>query len=59
LPCISFWLQTTPEHGKGQEVAVRLYRVFLWCAWVQGKNYVVLDGDIILFKFNVTSTGKK
>ena len=38
---------------------MRLYRVFLWCAWVQGKNYVVLDGDIILFKFNVTSTGKK
>ena len=25
----------------------------------QGKNYVVQDGDIIFFKFNVTSTGKK
>lgn len=25
----------------------------------QGKNYTVADGDIILFKFNVTSTGKK
>lgn len=28
-------------------------------AGAQGKNYVVMDGDIILFKFNVTSTGKK
>ena len=25
----------------------------------EGKNYVVLDGDIIFFKFNVTSGGKK
>ncbi len=25
----------------------------------QGKNYVVLDGDIIYFKFNVTTSGKK
>lgn len=25
----------------------------------EGKNYVVHDGDIIFFKFNVTSTGKK
>jgi obg-like ATPase 1 len=25
----------------------------------EGKNYVVQDGDIILFKFNVTSSGKK
>eukprot|EP00250_Pteridium_aquilinum_P001922 c12127_g1_i1 orf=212-1396(+) len=25
----------------------------------EGKTYVVQDGDIILFKFNVTSTGKK
>ena len=25
----------------------------------EGKNYIVLDGDIIFFKFNVTSTGKK
>jgi len=25
----------------------------------EGKNYVVNDGDIIFFKFNVTSTGKK
>jgi len=25
----------------------------------QGKNYVVEDGDIILFKFNVTSSKKK
>lgn len=25
----------------------------------QGKEYVVQDGDIIFFKFNVTSTGKK
>lgn len=25
----------------------------------EGKNYVVQDGDIIEFKFNVTSTGKK
>jgi obg-like ATPase 1 len=25
----------------------------------QGKEYVVSDGDIIFFKFNVTSTGKK
>lgn len=27
--------------------------------FVQGKNYVVLDGDIIYFKFNVTSSAKK
>jgi ribosome-binding ATPase YchF (GTP1/OBG family) len=26
---------------------------------LQGKAYVVVDGDIILFKFNVTSSGKK
>lgn len=25
----------------------------------EGKNYVVQDGDVIFFKFNVTSTGKK
>lgn len=25
----------------------------------QGKNYVVQDGDVIFFKFNVTSSGKK
>ena len=25
----------------------------------KGKEYVVEDGDIILFKFNVTSSGKK
>lgn len=25
----------------------------------QGKDYVVNDGDVIYFKFNVTSTGKK
>lgn len=25
----------------------------------QGKEYVVGDGDIIYFKFNVTSSGKK
>ena len=25
----------------------------------EGKNYVVQDGDIINFKFNVTSTAKK
>jgi len=25
----------------------------------QGKEYVVADGDVIFFKFNVTSTGKK
>ena len=25
----------------------------------EGKNYVVSDGDIIYFKFNVTSSGKK
>lgn len=25
----------------------------------QGKEYVVNDGDVIYFKFNVTSTGKK
>ena len=25
----------------------------------EGKNYEVLDGDIIFFKFNVTSSGKK
>jgi ribosome-binding ATPase YchF (GTP1/OBG family) len=34
--------------------------ILLWCLlWLQGKNYVVLDGDIIFFKFNVTSSGKK
>lgn len=26
---------------------------------LQGKNYVVLDGDIIYFKFNVTASAKK
>lgn len=25
----------------------------------EGKNYVVQDGDIIFFKFNVTTSGKK
>ena len=25
----------------------------------EGKNYVVQDGDIIFFKFNVTTDGKK
>ena len=25
----------------------------------EGKNYVVSDGDIIYFKFNVTASGKK
>lgn len=25
----------------------------------QGKEYIVADGDIIYFKFNVTSSGKK
>jgi obg-like ATPase 1 len=25
----------------------------------EGKNYIVQDGDVIFFKFNVTSTGKK
>ena len=25
----------------------------------EGKNYVVDDGDVIFFKFNVTSSGKK
>lgn len=25
----------------------------------EGKNYEVIDGDIIYFKFNVTSSGKK
>jgi len=35
-------------------------RILLMCiAHLQGKNYVVLDGDVIFFKFNVTSTGKK
>jgi obg-like ATPase 1 len=25
----------------------------------EGKNYEVIDGDIIYFKFNVTASGKK
>jgi ribosome-binding ATPase YchF (GTP1/OBG family) len=26
---------------------------------LEGKNYIVRDGDIILFKFNVTDSKKK
>lgn len=41
------------EHGSEQAVkAEGLYRQ-------QGKDYEVLDGDIIYFKFNVTTSAKK
>uniref|UniRef100_A0A7S3MY08 Obg-like ATPase homolog n=1 Tax=Strombidium inclinatum TaxID=197538 RepID=A0A7S3MY08_9SPIT len=41
------------EHGSEQEVrGAGLYRQ-------QGKEYIVLDGDIIYFKFNVTAQKKK
>ena len=35
------------------------WRVLKELYTAQGKAYVVADGDIILFKFNVTSSGKK
>lgn len=41
------------EHGTTQAVKdAGLYRQ-------QGKEYVVLDGDIIFFRFNVQGGGKK
>jgi len=41
------------EHGDEQAVkAEGLYRQ-------NGKEYVVLDGDILLFKFNVSDSKKK
>jgi len=41
------------EHGNELNVkAEGLYRQ-------NGKDYVVLDGDILLFKFNVTTTKKR
>jgi len=41
------------EHGDEASVkAEGLYRQ-------QGKEYVVLDGDILLFKFNISDSKKK
>ncbi|KAK9813327.1 hypothetical protein WJX73_000148 [Symbiochloris irregularis] len=42
-------------HEAGTESAVKAAGKYRQ----QGKNYVVQDGDVIFFKFNVTSTGKK
>lgn len=41
------------EHGSEQEV--KGHGLYKQC----GKEYVVLDGDIIFFKFNVTQDKKK
>ena len=42
-------------HDAGSESAVKAAGKYRQ----QGKNYVVQDGDVIFFKFNVTSSGKK
>ena len=42
-------------HEAGSTNAVKAAGKYLQ----KGKEYVVDDGDVIYFKFNVTSTGKK